>query len=86
MEGLQLPLMLLVDTAGSPGAEVPEQTGAIAENVGTMLDGPLIVILMLVTADSPQALVMVKSPEYVPGVVFPGIKMEVIVPPLFKKV
>ena len=86
MEGFQLPEIPFVEVVGNNGEVVPEQTGAIDEKVGTMLDGPLMVILMPETADSPQSLVMVKSPEYVPGVVFPGIKMEVIVPPLFKKV
>ena len=35
--GLQVPVILFVDVAGSVGAVVPEQIGSIASNVGVML-------------------------------------------------
>ena len=35
--GFQVPVILLVDVVGSVGAVVPEQIGAIASNIGTML-------------------------------------------------
>ena len=34
--GLHVPVILLVDVAGSIGAAAPEQIGAIALNAGTM--------------------------------------------------
>ncbi len=36
--GLHVPVILFVDVVGKVGAAAPEQIGAIASNVGTMLE------------------------------------------------
>ena len=52
--GLQVPVILFVDVAGSVGAVVPEQIGAIASNVGVML-GVTVMFKVVVVAHCPAS-------------------------------